>query len=231
MVWQWILGIWMGGVLVAAFLVPMSGEGFQDAEGYRAVFFHVPMAITATLAFGVATFEAGVYLWRRDLRADDQAAAAAELGLLFAFLATLTGAIFSGTQWASPPRFLQWNWDPRQTTMVILMVLYGAYLALRAAVEDEEVRARLSAAYAALAFFPMLFLMFLTRPELLGFLERAGVSLHTLHPQRAPLEPFQKMVLMAAMVGFLGIYAWLQRLRVATLRLDRRWQEGRGHAR
>jgi len=216
----------MGGVLTAAFLIPMPTEGFQDAEGYRTVFFHVPLAITATLAFGVATFESGMYLRRRDLRADDHAATAAELGLLFAFLATVTGAIFSGTQWANPPRFMQWNWDPRQTAMVILMVLYGAYLALRAAVEDEEVRARLSAAYAVFAFFPMLFLMFLTRPELIRLLERAGVSLQTLHPQRAPLETLQKMVLMAAMGGFLGIYAWLHRLGVATLRLDRRLKEG-----
>jgi heme exporter protein C len=217
----------MSGVIVAAYLIPMPPkEGFADVEGYRTVFFHVPMAITATVAFLVATFQAGVYLWRRDLRADDHSATAAELGLLFAFLATATGSIFSGTQWG-----LYWNWDPRQTAIVILMLLYGAYLGLRAAVEDEEARARLSAAYAVFAFFPMLFLMFLTRPEVANLLERLGLELQTLHPRRAPLEAMQKMVLMAAMFGFFGVYAWLHRLRVATLRLHRRLREGANLAR
>jgi hypothetical protein len=76
------------------------------------------------------------------------------------------------------------------------------------------------------AFFPMLFLMFLTRPEVANLLEQIGLKLPpTLHPQRAPLEAMQKMVLMAAMFGFFGVYAWLHRLRVATLRLQRRVRE------
>lgn len=226
MVWQLLLGIWMSGVSGAVFLLPMPGEGFRDAEGYRAVFFHVPTAITASLAFLVATYQAAAYLIRRDFRADDHSVAAAELGLLFAFLATVTGSIFSGTQWG-----LYWNWDPRQTAIVILMLLYGAYLALRSAVEEEEVRARLAAAYAVFAFFPMLFLIFLTRPEVMKLLERVGLSLQTLHPQQAPLETFQKLVLMAAMVGFFGLYAWLHRLRAATLGLHRRLKGGGDHAR
>ena len=226
MMGRFLLGIWMSGVLVAAYLVPMPSAGFADAEGYRAVFFHVPLAITATVAFLIATLQAGIYLWRRDLRADDHSVAAAELGLLFAFLATVTGAIFSGTQWGA-----YWNWDPRQTAIIILMLLYGAYLGLRGAVEDEEARARLAAAYAILAFFPMLFLVFLTRPEVLNLLERLGIPIQTLHPQRTPLETLQKMVLMAAMFGFFGVYAWLHRLHVVTLRLHRRLKGGMRFAR
>ena len=29
-----------------------------------------------------------------------------------------------------------WNWDPRQTSIVLALLFYAAYLALRAAVED-----------------------------------------------------------------------------------------------
>jgi ABC-type transport system involved in cytochrome c biogenesis permease subunit len=44
-----------------------------------------------------------------------------------------------------------WNWDPRQTSIVLLLLVYGAYTGLRAAIEDPERRATLSAAYALIA--------------------------------------------------------------------------------
>ena len=53
-----------------------------------------------------------------------------------------------------------WNWDPRQSSYLLLIFLYGAYLFLRAAVEDPEKKARLAAAYALFAIVPMLFLVF-----------------------------------------------------------------------
>ena len=45
-----------------------------------------------------------------------------------------------------------WNWDPRETSIALLLLVYGAYLGLRGAIEDPERRATLSAAYALVAF-------------------------------------------------------------------------------
>ncbi len=53
-----------------------------------------------------------------------------------------------------------WNWDPRESSFLLLIFLYAAYLFLRAAVDDPERRARMSAAYALFAAVLMPFLFF-----------------------------------------------------------------------
>ena len=90
---------------------------------------------------------------------------AVELGLLFGVLATVTGAIWARFMWGA-----YWNWDPRQTSIVIALLFYAAYLALRAAVEDEPTRRRLAAAYAVLGLAVAPFLFFV--------LPRLTFSLH-----------------------------------------------------
>ena len=55
------------------------------------------------------------------------------------------GSLFAKIMWGS-----WWNWDPRESSYLLLVFLYAAYLFLRAAVDDPERRARIAAAYAAL---------------------------------------------------------------------------------
>ena len=56
---------------------------------------------------------------------------------------------------------MYWNWDPRQTSIFILLIIYGAYFLLRSAVEDEERRARMASVYSILAFISVPFLVFI----------------------------------------------------------------------
>ena len=80
----------------------------------------------------------GSYLARRRIGHDDQASAAAELGLVFCIGATVTGSLWAKAMWGS-----YWNWDPRETSIFYSCCsIYGAYLALRGAIEGEERRAR-----------------------------------------------------------------------------------------
>ena len=60
------------------------------------------------------------------------------MGLLCCVLATVTGSLFARIEWGS-----YWNWDPRETSITVLLLIYGAYFALRASVNDPERRARL----------------------------------------------------------------------------------------
>ena len=78
-----------------------------------------------------------------------------QLGLLFGVLATVTGAIWARLEWGA-----FWNWDPRQGSIVLALLFYAAYLALRAAVEDHETRRRLAAGYAVLGLVVAPFLFF-----------------------------------------------------------------------
>ena len=205
---------WLSVVIIAAFFYVQPAQGFIG-ESSRIVFFHVPMAWIAVLAFLVSCITSVMYLKRRDPKDDIRAAVSAGLGLLFAVLATTTGAVFAKIMWGA-----YWNWDPRQTSITILLLIYAAYLALRGAIDDPERRASLSAVYAILAFVTVPFLVFVV--------PRIYWSLHpdTIINTRGSNEFDSRytQVLMAALVGFTGLYIWLYTIgcRIESIRQRRR---------
>jgi heme exporter protein C len=201
---RWLLWLWLSGVIVGAFYYAPLASGFLGHSS-RILFFHVPMAWVAFLAFVAAGFWSVRYLaFGRDPRHDLAAASAVELGLLFGVLATATGSIWARVMWGA-----WWNWDPRQTSIVLAMLFYAAYLALRAAVADGPTRARLSAAYGALGLAVAPFLFFV--------LPRLGF---TLHPEpvlnaagKIEMESRMLQVLVASVAGFTALFFWLHALR------------------
>jgi heme exporter protein C len=205
--------VWLSAVIVAAFFYVHAAEGFIG-ESSRIVFFHVPMAWISVLAFLVSCIASVMYLRRRDPKDDIRASVSAGLGLLFAVLATTTGAVFAKIMWGA-----YWNWDPRQTSITILLLIYAAYLALRGAVDDPERRASLSAVYAILAFVTVPFLVFVV--------PRIYWSLHpdTIINTRGTNEfdSHYTQVLMASLLGFTGLYVWLYTIgcRIEVIRQKR----------
>ena len=198
------LWLWMAVVIWAAFHWAPLAAGFKG-ESSRILFFHVPVAWVSFVAFMTAGVESVRYLaGRRDPRHDRSAAAAVELGQVFAVLATVTGAIWARIMWGS-----YWNWDPRQSAIVVTMLYYAAYLALRQAIADGPSRARLSAAYAVLGLVVSPFLYFV--------LPRLGFSLHPEPVINAAgkLEVESRMlaVLTASSLGFTVLFYWLHALR------------------
>ncbi len=211
-----VLWLWMAVVIVAAFHAVPLAEGFKG-QSSRILFFHVPMAWVSFVAFMAAGVWSVRYLagGRRE-RHDRAAAAAVELGLLFALLATLTGAIWARIMWNA-----WWNWDPRQTSIVVALLFYAAYLALRSAIADDDSRARLSAAYATLGLVVAPFFYFV--------LPRLGF---TLHPEavinikgKVDVEPGMLVVLLASSAGFTALYFWMHSLRVRLVGVEERPQE------
>jgi heme exporter protein C len=206
--------MWMMAVIWAAFMWVPSAEGFKG-ESSRIVFFHVPTAWVATLAFLVSCVASAMYLFRREARDDHRAAVSAGLGLLFAALATVTGAVFAKIMWGA-----YWNWDPRQTSITILLLIYAAYFALRGAIPDPEKRATLSAVYSILAFVTVPFLMFVV--------PRIYWSLHpdvmTNPDPENRLDSAHLQVLLASLAGFTGLYVWLYTIgsRIEAIRHRRR---------
>jgi heme exporter protein C len=148
-----LLGVWMGGVVIAMFAIVPEYVGLGDAG--RIIIMHVPAAWITTITFVISAIASIRYLWRRRPTDDAVAVAAAEVGFLFCTLATVTGAIFAQLVWG-----VFWNWDPRQTSILILLLIYAAYFALRSAIDDVERRRRLAAAYNLFAAVTMPFLLF-----------------------------------------------------------------------
>src|SRR6185436_16315120 len=145
---------YLAAVVAAAFLWPEPSEGFIG-QSSRIVFFHVPCAWTSTLAFLVAAAYSLAYLLRRNPWHDEIACAAVKLGLFFGILTLITGSLFASIMWGT-----WWNWDPRESSYLLLVFLYSAYLFLRAAIDDPARKARIAAVYALFAAVLMPFLVF-----------------------------------------------------------------------
>jgi heme exporter protein C len=111
-------------------------------------YFHMPAAWVSYLAFIITFASSIVYLWKRDERADSIAFASAELGILFATMALLTGPIWAKEEWG-----VYWRWeDTKLVTTFILWMTYVGYLVLRPAISETGRRARVSAVYGIVAF-------------------------------------------------------------------------------
>ena len=140
--------------LGAVFFIVPPAEGLGNYV--RIAFFHIPTAWVAVVAFFGAAYWGARYLKTRKLRYDAKSARSAILGLIFTLMATVSGAVFSKLTWGA-----YWNWDPRQTTIFVLLLIYAAYVTLRMTMRDERARASSSAVYALFSFIAVPFLVFI----------------------------------------------------------------------
>lgn len=186
----------------------------------RILFFHVPMSWIAVIAYLLAMIYGIRAIRRRSLEDDDMSSAAAALGTLYAVLATVTGAVWAKFTWG-----VFWNWDPRQTSIFLLLLVYAAYFLLRNAVEDPDRKARLSAVYAIVAFATVPFLVFVL-PRLLPGLHPGSADDTNLGPLLSPksdaINPTKQVVYGLSLFAFTLVFFWLMNLRVRATRAARR---------
>ena len=138
------------------YLPPMRDEAGDVLGGsFKIFFFHMPIAITAYLAFAVVFVASLLYLREKSVKWDIYARSAAEIGTLFSFLVLLTGSIWAKDAWG-----WYWIWDIRLTTSLVLFLIYLAYLMLRKSLEEPEKRARFAAVFGIVGFLsvPLSFL-------------------------------------------------------------------------
>jgi heme exporter protein C len=176
-------------------------------EQIRILNFHVPMAWISVLAYLLAMIYAIKYLKTKDYTNDVLAASAAAIGTLFAILATTTGMIWAKFNWGS-----FWNWDPRETSIFILLLIYGAYFALRSAIDNPELKARLSSVYSIIAFITVPFLIFIL-PRLVDSLHPGSANDDTAGPiistKEGTLNVFQQITFSLGFASFTAIFFWM----------------------
>lgn len=128
------------------------GLAFAPREAYmgdvqRIMYVHVPTAWNAMLALTFAFACALVSLLRGGWQWDARLEAAVEVGLVLSTLLCLQGSI-----WAKPTWGVFWDWDPRLTTMAVLVFAFAGVLALRQSVDDPVKRAVWSAVVVIVAY-------------------------------------------------------------------------------
>ncbi|MBE6098033.1 MAG: cytochrome c biogenesis protein CcsA [Schwartzia sp.] len=182
----------------AVFFVVPPAEGLGNLV--RIAFLHIPAAWVSVIAFFMSAWWAAAYLRRGNIRDDARSFSSARLGFVFTLLATVSGAVFSKLTWGA-----YWNWDPRQTTILVLLLIYGAYLTLRAAMEEYNRRARVSAVYSLFSFLTVPFLVFIV-PRLFFSLHPAPVLNGS---GSVDMDPVMLVTLFAAAADATLIYIWL----------------------
>jgi heme exporter protein C len=206
-----VLGILTAALMVAALYMVFLYVPNEATQGpvQRIFYFHVPCAWVAFAGFGLVAISGALYLWLGQPVWDELGQAAAETGMVFCTLVLVTGSI-----WAKPIWGVWWTWDSRLTTTLLLWLLYGGYLMLRATAEESPSSARLAAVVGIIAALDVPVVVVSVRlwrtihPAVL--VTRAGG--HGLE------DPRMVATLMVAMVAFTALFAWLLILRLATLR-------------
>ena len=136
---------WLTGATVLAFAVALmrafnAPNDFQQGATVQLMFLHVPAAWLITLIWGVMSLAAIITLiWRQPL-ADAAAKTAAPIGAAFTFLCLVTGSL-----WERPMLGTYWAWDARQTSVLVLFLMYLGVLALYWSEEQSARVARLAA--------------------------------------------------------------------------------------
>ncbi len=215
MVWKVILFLLMSWVIVGAFVFPAPQKMIGEAS--RIFYFHVPQAWVAVLAFVVSMVASIRYLRKGESLDDDRARVAAVLGLIFSLLATVSGSIFAKITWGS-----YWNWDPRETSILVLLLIYGAYFALRSAVEGESRKARLAAVYAIFAFITVPFLVFVV-PRVLPSLHPSDSVVNS--SGQFTMGGFTAAVFFSSLAAFTGLFVWIYRLTMRIVTVERKINE------
>ena len=212
-------------VLAAGIAIPLSSApqglfefpripGLEDKA--RNIFFHVPVAWTTVVAFLVSMVYGILYLRTKKMDYDIISVSSAGLGFVFCVLATITGALWAKFNWGS-----FWNWDPRETSIFILLLIYGAYFALRSALDTEEKRATLSAAYSVVAGLTVPFFIFVLPRIVSGLHPGASGDVDGSGPVvEFKMAPNMLLFFFMGLAGFNLLYVWILSLRVRAMRLE-----------
>jgi heme exporter protein C len=159
-------------------------------------------------------FVGGIGYWRtRKRKWDIVMVASLELGLFFALIGIFTGSIWARYAWNT-----FWTWDPRLTTVTIMMVVYVAGLMLRNAIEDPSRKAALTAAFGIIGFIDVPIVYFSTR----WFPRGLHPVIFGSNDNSIGLEGFMIVTLITCMVtvGLLFAYLLIQRIRLEQMRDD-----------
>ncbi|MFN0179063.1 MAG: cytochrome c biogenesis protein CcsA [Gemmatimonadales bacterium] len=171
-------GLW----LTAAGLIAMVGvyvlalgitptERFQG-PAQKILYVHAPAAWSALMAFGLVGVASVGYLLLKDPRLDTFAESSAEVGLAFGAMMLTTGPLWGRPVWGS-----WWEWEPRLTLTLLLVLLFVGYRALRNSIDQPEDRARYAAVIGVMALV------------LVPFVHLSVYLFRTIHPQPVFMKP------------------------------------------
>ena len=143
----------LGLAVVLALLV--APEDADQGVSQKIFYFHVPIALTAYLCFGLGAWKALRLLWVGGERRDLESYTWIHQGTIFGALTLITGSIWARASWG-----VWWSWGSNQLVLfLVLFLFYCAYFMLRFSIDEGARRERICAVYAlfGVALIPVSF--------------------------------------------------------------------------
>ena len=134
--WALSLGTLAIGLIWGFFFTP---DDYRQGSTVKIFYLHVPAALMAINAWFMMLVASLIWIIRRHHVSALAARAAAPVGMVMTLIALLTGAIWGQPMWGT-----WWAWDPRLTSFLILFLFYLGYIALWAAIENDDTAADLT---------------------------------------------------------------------------------------
>jgi len=199
-VWKYITAVWVTGVLIASFLIPVPNIVILE-QSSRNLLLHVPMWFTMGVCFVTGLFYSIKYLADGQIDTDRKASTITQVGIVFGICGLLTGSLWARFTWGTWWTFA----EPKMNLAALGMTIYVAYFVLRTAFDNPDKRAKISAVYNIFAATTVPFLFYIIPREL-----------PSLHPGANGNPAFSQMtapdlryVFYPAVIGFIAIAFWL----------------------
>jgi len=202
--------ILMPAAILSAFWLAPKAEILGDSS--RVMYFHVPLAMISVTAFLYAGIASIIHLIGKNPVMPDKARNSAGIGVLCAALTTITGSLWAKTAWGS-----YWNWDPRETSIVMLLLVYIAYMSLYASLGSNPNRGRISSVYLIISMAVMPLFVFVV-PRVY----------YSLHPDTLingenilKIDPAMRAALFISAAAFIFLYIYIMGIKNRMLNIER----------
>ncbi len=203
--WLLTLGLLITGAALVWALTQVPAERLQG-QTVRILFVHVPTAWLGMAGWmTIAAASLAEIVWRHPLSAIAGRAAALP-GAVFTALCLITGSLWGRPAWGT-----WWVWDGRLTSMLVLLFLYLAYIALAGATAREGASSRIPAIFGLVGIVNLPVIHF----SVIWFYsihQRPSLSLG-----KSAMAPDFYWPLLASTVGFTCLFAAVVLMRMRAL--------------
>lgn len=198
--------LWVLGMAAGLTLAPPE-EHMSDLV--RIMFVHVPVAWAAMATFTVALVASVGWLATHRWGWDHLLDASLEVGVLLGVLLSIQGSVWGYPTWGT-----WWTWDPRLTSVAVMVLSFLGILALRAFVDEPEKRASWSAAASILAWGSVPFTYFCVK--VMNSLHQKQTPWGAMHP-----DMLKALLLNTATITLLTVWMLMARYQLARTELRR----------
>jgi len=203
--WKYAGVILVYYTIIAGFLIHAPRLDILN-ETIRNLFFHVAIWFAMFTLFIISVVYSIKYLMNPKTIFDNMASEFGRTGIVFGLIGVATGSIWARFTWGA-----WWVNDPKLNSTTVALLIYLAYLVLRASIENEDQKARISAVYNIFAFTAMIPLVFI--------LPRLTDSLHPGNGGNPGFNAYDldnnlREVFYPAIIGWTLMGIWLASLRI-----------------